>query len=92
LNAIRSEPDKDKRRQIKEDNLPYFVLGTIENNHRKSDNLISTQFISIDFDDLDGRADELDEKLRADENVFSYFIIDIFLYTGQVFIKVLVSK
>ena len=54
--------------KIKEDNLPYFVLGTFENNHRRSDNLISTQFISIDFDDLDGRADELDEKLKVDEN------------------------
>jgi hypothetical protein len=73
VNAIRSEPDKNKRRQIKEDNLPYFVLGTFENNHRRSNNLISTQFISIDFDDLDGRADELDEKLKADKNVFTYF-------------------
>jgi hypothetical protein len=73
VNAIRSESDKDERRKLKEENLPYFVLGTFENNHRRSDNLISTQFISIDFDDLDGRADELDEKLRADENVFSFF-------------------
>ena len=73
VEAIRSEPDKDKRRKLKEDNLPYFVLGTFENDHRKSSNLISTQFISIDFDDLDGRADELDEKLKADENVFTYF-------------------
>ena len=73
VNAIRSESDKDERRKLKEDNLPYFVLGTFENNHRKSDNLISTQFISVDFDDLDGRADELDEKLKEDENVSTYF-------------------
>jgi len=73
VEAIRSESDKDERRKLKEDNLPYFVLGTFENNHRKSDNLISTQFISIDFDELDGRADELDDKLKADKNVFTYF-------------------
>jgi len=73
VNAIRSESDKDNRRKIKEDNLPYFVLGTFENNHRKSSNLISTQYISVDFDDLDGRADELDEKLKEDENVFTFF-------------------
>lgn len=73
VDAIRSESDKDKRRKLKEENLPYFVLGTFKNNHRKSDNLISTQFISIDFDNLNGNAAELDEKLRADENVFSFF-------------------
>lgn len=73
VDSIRSESDKDKRRKSKEENLPYFVLGTFRNNHRKSDNLISTQFISIDFDNLNGNAAELDEKLRADENVFSFF-------------------
>lgn len=73
VDAIRSESDKDERRKLKEENLPYFVLGTFRNNHRKSDNLISTQFISIDFDNLNGNADELDEKLRADENVFTFF-------------------
>jgi hypothetical protein len=74
VDAIRSESDKDKRRKIKEENLPYFVLGTFTDNHRRSEKLISTEFISVDFDDLDGRSVELDEKLRADENVFSYFI------------------
>jgi hypothetical protein len=73
VEAIRSESDKDKQRKLKEDNLPYFVLGTFEDNHRKSSNLISTEFISIDFDNLDGRAEELDEKLKADENVFTFF-------------------
>lgn len=73
VEAIRSESDKDERRKLKEDNLPYFVLGTFKNNHRKSDNLISTQFISVDFDNLNGNAADLDEKLRADENVFSSF-------------------
>ena len=73
VDAIRSESDKDKRRKLKEENLPYFVLGTFKNNYRNSNNLISTQFISIDFDDLNGNADELDEKLKADKNVFSFF-------------------
>ena len=73
VSAIRSESDKDRRRTLKEENLPYFVLGTFKNNHRRSDNLISTQFISIDFDDLNGRSDELDAKLKADENVFTFF-------------------
>jgi hypothetical protein len=73
VDAIRSEPDKEKRKQLKEENLPYFVLGTFKNNYRNSNNLISTQFISIDFDDLNGNADELDEKLRSDKNVFSFF-------------------
>ena len=52
VDAIRSESDKDGKRKLKEENLPYFVLGTFKNNHRKSDNLISTRFISIDFDNL----------------------------------------
>lgn len=73
VDAIRSEPDKEKRKQLKEENLPYFVLGTFKNNYRNSQNLISTQFISIDFDDLNGNADELDEKLRSDKNVYSFF-------------------
>lgn len=73
IDSIRSHSDKEERRKLKEENLPYFVLGTFKNNHRKSDNLISTQFISIDFDNLNGNADELDEKLKADENVFTFF-------------------
>jgi len=73
VNTIRSESDKDKRRELKEENLPYFVLGTFKNNHRKSDNLIGTHFISIDFDNLNGNGAELDEKLKADENVFAFF-------------------
>jgi hypothetical protein len=73
VNAIRSESDKEEKRKLKEDNLPYFVLGTFTDNHRRSDKLISTEFISVDFDDLDGRSVELDDKLRADENVFLYF-------------------
>ena len=73
IDAIRSEPDKEKRKQLKEENLPYFVLGTFKNNYRNSKNLISTQFISIDFDDLNGNTDELDAKLKADKNVFSFF-------------------
>jgi hypothetical protein len=73
IDAIRSESDKDERRKLKEENLPYFVLGTFRNNRRKSDNLISTQFISIDFDNLNGNADDLDKKLRADDNVFTFF-------------------
>ena len=73
IDSIRSHSDKDERRKLKEENLPYFVLGTFRNNHRKSDNLISTQFISIDFDNLNGNADELDQKLKADEKVFSFF-------------------
>ena len=70
-----SDPNliKTNEENLKEENLPYFVLGTFKNNHRKSDNLISTQFISIDFDNLNGNAAELDEKLRADENVFTFF-------------------
>lgn len=71
--AIRSESDKDKRRKLKQENLPYFVLGTFKSNYRNSNNLISTKFISIDFDDLNGRSEELDAKLKADENVFTYF-------------------
>jgi len=73
IDSIRSIPDKEGRRKQKEEHLPYFVLGTFENNHRKSSNLISTQFMSVDFDDLDGRADDLDEKLKADKNVFTFF-------------------
>jgi hypothetical protein len=73
IDSIRSHSDKEERRKLKEENLPYFVLGTFKNNHRKSDNLISTQFISIDFDDLNGNAYDLDKKLRADENVFTFF-------------------
>lgn len=73
IDSIRSHSDKEERRKLKEENLPYFVLGTFKNNHRKSDNLISTQFISIDFDNLNGNAAELDEKLKADENVFTFF-------------------
>jgi len=73
IDSIRSHSNKEERNKLKAEHLPYFVLGTFKNNHRKSDNLISTQFISIDFDNLNGNAGELDEKLRADENVFTFF-------------------
>jgi len=73
IDSIRSHSNKEERSKLKAEHLPYFVLGTFKNNHRKSDNLISTQFISIDFDNLNGNAEELDDELRSDKNVFLFF-------------------
>lgn len=73
IDNFRDESDVEKRKLLKKTTLPYFVLATFENNYRDSDNLISTQFMSIDFDHLDGKAEELDQKLKADKNVFAFF-------------------
>jgi len=73
IDNFRAESDVEKRKLLKKTTIPYFVLATFENNYRDSDNLISTQFMSIDFDHLDGKAEELDQKLKADKNVFSFF-------------------
>ena len=73
VEKIRTEQDKEKRKELKQQNLPYFTLARLKNNKRDSEHFLGTQYISIDFDDVNGRSLELDEKLKADNSVLAFF-------------------
>jgi len=73
VKKIRAEQDKEKRKELKQQNLPYFTLARLKNNKRDSEHFLGTQYLSIDFDDINGRSLELDEKLKADNSVLAFF-------------------
>lgn len=72
---VRSADNKDKRKELKKKLLPYFNLGTFKNNVRQKQNLISTIFMILDYDELsDAEIKDLQEKLKRNQNVFSFFL------------------
>lgn len=74
VEEIRNEPDKKKRNELKAANLGYFNIGKFKNNYRKNENLISTEFIILDFDNLEGDLAERIEKLKSKKEVYAAFI------------------
>ncbi|MBU0474094.1 MAG: hypothetical protein KKF62_08005 [Bacteroidetes bacterium] len=54
IGLVRKTEDKDERSRLKLQ-LPYFNLRLFENNERKNDKLISTEFMIIDIDGLKER-------------------------------------
>ncbi len=73
VNRIRTEPDEKKRKELKQQTLPYFTLARLKDNYRDSKHFLGTQYLSVDFDDVNGRSLELDEKLKADKSVLAFF-------------------
>ena len=73
VEKIRAEKDKKKRKILKQQNLPYFTLARLKDGYRDSEHFLGTQYLSIDFDDVNGRSLELDEKLKADKSVLAFF-------------------
>jgi hypothetical protein len=71
---LRSIQDEDEQKEYKKQNLPYFNLGTFNNNHRKNANLKSSSFFLFDYDDLDDKLDSLKARLNNDDSVFAYFV------------------
>lgn len=74
VEEIRNEPDKEKRKYLKQTNLGYFNIGTFKENYRKNENLISSEFIILDFDSLEGDMTEYREKLKSKNEVYAAFI------------------
>jgi len=73
VKRIRAEQDEKKRKELKKQNLPYFTLARLKDGYRDSEHFLGTQYLSIDFDDVNGRSLELDEKLKADNSVLTFF-------------------
>ena len=74
VEEIRNEPEKKKRNELKKTNLGYFNIGTFKNNYRRNENIISTEFIILDFDNLEGDIVERREKLKSKTEVYAAFI------------------
>ena len=70
---IRSKSDKKERKFLKETTLGYFNIGVFKDNYRNDDNLISTEFMLFDFDDLEN-VQEAKDKLRNNPSVYAAFI------------------
>lgn len=71
---VRSASNEKSMKAHKE-SLPYFNLGTFINNVRQKQNLISTIFMILDYDKLtSAQIKDLQEKLKHNQNVFSFFL------------------
>jgi len=74
INEVRATEDKEEKGKLKLQ-LPYFNLGLFDNNERKNDKFISTQFMIIDIDGLKSMELKLLKlKLLKNSYVFSYFV------------------
>ena len=74
ISKIRTTADKDERGKLKLQ-LPYFNLGLFENNERKNDKFVSTEFMIIDVDGLmEMQLKLLKLKLPKDSHVYSFFL------------------
>ena len=74
IEHLRSVQSEDEQQEYKSNNLPYFVLGTFNNSHRKNINLKSSSFLVFDYDHLDDKLDSMKSSLKQDESVYAYFV------------------
>lgn len=74
VEQIRNELDKEKRKALKETNLGYFNIGTFKDNYRTNENIISSEFIILDFDELEGDIAKRKEILKTKKEVYAAFI------------------
>lgn len=72
---VRSIQNKKERSEYKASHLPFFNLGTFQDNKRLTQNFLSSEFMIIDIDNLDDQQlDEVKNKLQNDNRVFIYFL------------------
>lgn len=72
IEKVRAEKDKEKRKKIKQNTLPYFNMGKFRNNRRNNENIIETEFMIFDFDHVTD-IEEKRKQLENDEKVFCVF-------------------
>lgn len=71
---LRAIEDEEEQKKYKVQNLPYFNLGTFNNDHRTNANLLGSSFFLFDYDHLDEELNALKARLQNDEYVFAYFV------------------
>jgi energy-coupling factor transporter ATP-binding protein EcfA2 len=74
VEEIRIESNKKKRNELKETNLGFFNIGTFKSNYRANENIISSEFIILDFDKLEGDIIEKKNNLKKRPEVYGAFI------------------
>ena len=71
---IRSASSGDERQKLKARHLPYFTFLRFEDGIRKSERFKDARFILMDIDHIADHLDVVREKMRADPDVFMYFL------------------
>ncbi|MDR3611039.1 MAG: BT4734/BF3469 family protein [Ignavibacteriaceae bacterium] len=71
---LRKIKDEKQQKKYKEENFPYFNLGTFKDGHRKNANLISSSHFIFDYDNLDEKLDVMRTQLKKDNRVFAFFV------------------
>lgn len=71
---LRAIPDDNGQKEYKQQNFPFFNLGTFLDSHRINKNLISTQFMLFDYDHLDDNLEAVKQSLISDNSVFAFFV------------------
>ncbi|MCB0410242.1 MAG: PriCT-2 domain-containing protein, partial [Flavobacteriales bacterium] len=75
IKNVRSISDKKERSKYKTANLPFFNLGTFQDDKRKTEYFLSSEFMIVDIDNLDDQQlEEVKNKLQNDNRVFIYFL------------------
>ncbi len=74
IRTIRLCAYAERRRQLKQQYLPYFNCGSFKDNNRKDSNFIQTQHLLLDCDHIMDHIDELKEQLKQDPDVFAVFL------------------
>jgi hypothetical protein len=71
VQALRDTVNPDERKRLKQA-LPFFNLGTFQDNLRKNEGLLSTQFMVFDYDHVESIA-TLRNNLRQDPSLLFCF-------------------
>ena len=71
---LRSEPSLEKRQELKKELLPYFCTASFNGGNRRNKDFKSIRFVVIDIDHIQDRLDEIETKLRKDDEVFMSFL------------------
>jgi hypothetical protein len=73
IEEIRACTDPEKRRALKQGNLPYFNMGTFREDLRRDQNFEKTQYFILDADHLGDKVAEFKQKLTQDPTVYYAF-------------------
>jgi hypothetical protein len=71
---LRAIQDEKEQQEFKKNNLPYFIIATFNDSHRKKEKLISSSFFVFDYDHLDEKLESMKSKLKEDSSVFAFFV------------------
>jgi len=71
---LRAIQDEKEQQEFKKNNLPYFIIATFKDSHRKKEKLISSSCFVFDYDHLDENLEVMKAKLKDDPSVFAFFV------------------